>query len=302
MSYIDQHKDQFGVEPICGALQVVSSTYYAARSRPPSARQREDQRLSAEVMRVFESNYRVYGRRKIWAQLNREGIPVGRDRVERLMKQAGIAGAVRGKRVRTTRPDERAPRAPDLVDRDWAVSAPNRVWVSDFTYVATWSGMAYVAFVIDVYSRRIVGWRVASSMRTALVLDALEQAIWARDERLEGLIVHTDAGSQFTAIRFTERLAEVGAAPSVGSVGDPIDNAIAESTIGLYKSELIRRRGPWRTLDELEFATFEYVDWFNHRRLHGEIRQRPPAEVEDLYYRQRPAPMEGLNSEEIGLH
>jgi len=191
VSYIDQHKDQFGVEPICGALQVVSSTYYAARSRPPSARQREDQRLSAEVMRVFESNYRVYGRRKIWAQLNREGIPVGRDRVERLMKQAGIAGAVRGKRVRTTRPDERAPRAPDLVDRDWAVSAPNRVWVSDFTYVATWSGMAYVAFVIDVYSRRIVGWRVASSMRTALVLDALEQAIWARDERLEGLIVHT---------------------------------------------------------------------------------------------------------------
>lgn len=296
MSYIDQHKHRFGVEPICNTLQVAPSTYYAARSRPPSARQLADERLTEHVRRVFNEHYAVYGRRKIWAQLNREGIRVGRDRVARLMRQAGISGAVRGRKPRTTTPDERAARAPDLVDRNWKVRSPNRVWVSDFTYVATWSGMAYVAVVIDVFSRRIVGWRVASSMKSALVMDALEHAIWARDERLEGLVVHTDAGSQFTSIRFTERLAEIGAAPSIGSVGDPIDNAIAESTIGLYKSELIRRRGPWRTLDELEFATFEYIDWFNHRRLHGEIGQRPPAEVELIYYRHQHAPLQRLRS------
>ena len=302
VDYIDSHRDEFGVEPICRSLQVAPSTYYAAKTRLPSQRQVNDDRLQPEVERVWEANYRVYGRRKIWAQLNREGISIGRDRCERLMKNAGISGMVRGRKVRTTRPDASSPRAPDLVDRNWEVAAPNRVWVSDFTYVATWSGMTYVAFVIDVYSRRIVGWRVASSMRTELVLDALEHAIWARDDRLDGLICHSDAGSQYTSIRYTERLDDIGAAPSIGSIGDPIDNAVAESTIGLYKNELIRRRGPWRTIDDVEYATLEYVDWFNHRRLHGQIGQIPPTEHEATHYRQQPTPTEGHNSAETSLH
>lgn len=235
-------------------------------------------------------NYGVYGRRKIWAQLNREGIPIGRDRCERLMKQAGITGVVRGRRHRTTVPDRSAPRAPDLVERNWDVTEPNRVWVTDFTYVRTWAAMVYVAFVIDVYSRRIVGWRVATSMKTDLVLDALEHAIWSRDQRLDGLICHSDAGSQYVSIRYTERLGEIGAAPSIGSVGDPIDNAVAESTIGLYKTELVGPQRPWRNVDEVEFATFEYVDWFNQRRLHSEIGHLPPAELEARFYDQQPAP------------
>ena len=247
IEFIDANRKEFGVESICSVLPIAPSTYYATKTRPPSKRQVDDERLVVEIRRVWEENYRVYGRRKIWAQLNREDIPIGRDRCERLMKQAGITGAVRGRRPQTTTPDASAPRAPDLIDRDWNVAGPNRVWVSDFTYVRTWAAMAYVAFVIDIYSRRIVGWRVATSMRTDLVLDALEHAIWSRDQRLDGLIAHSDAGSQYTSIRYTERLADIGAAPSIGSVGDPIDNAVAESTIGLYKTELIARRGPWRT-------------------------------------------------------
>ena len=294
--FIDEHKDEFGIESICAELPIAVSTYYAAKSRPPSARAIEDERLLPEVCRVFEENYQVYGRRKIWAQLNREGIEIGRDRCERLMKTAGIAGVRRGRKPRTTIPDSSAPRAPDLVDRNWAVEAPNRIWVADFTYVRTWAAMVYVAFVIDVYSRRILGWRVATSMRTELVLDALEQAIWTRDQRLDGLIAHSDAGSQYTSIRHTERLAEIGAAPSIGSVGDPIDNAVAESTIGLFKTELIHPQRPWRTVDEVEFATFEYVDWFNNRRLHSEIGHVPPVEHENLFYDQQPAPTEGPNS------
>jgi putative transposase len=202
------------------------------------------------------------------------------------MRELEICGVVRGKAKRTTVPDHRAIRPPDLVKRKFLAPRPNALWVSDFTYVATWSGTVYVAFVVDIYSRFIVGWRVATSMRTELVLDALEMAVWRRQEILDGLVCHSDAGSQYTSIRYTERLTEIGAAPSVGSVGDPIDNAVAESTIGLYKTELIRRRGPWRHVDEVELATLAYIDWFNHRRLHGEIGDVPPAELEDTYYRQ----------------
>lgn len=302
ISFIDANRATFGVEPICAVLPIAPSTYYAAKDRPPSARQQQDEELLPEVVRVWEDNYRVYGRRKLWAQLNREGIRIGRDRCERLMKQAGIAGVVRGRKPRTTTPDAAVPRAPDLVDRNWQVEAPNRVWVSDFTYVSTWAAMTYVAFVIDVYSRRIVGWRVATSMKTDLVLDALEQAIWSRNERLDGLIAHSDAGSQYVSIRYTERLGEIGAAPSVGSVGDPIDNAVAESTIGLYKTELINPRRPWRTVDEVEFATFEYVDWFNNHRLHSELGNRPPVEHEALFYNQQSVPNEGPNTAARTLH
>ena len=233
IAFIDEQKDAYGIESICSELPIAVSTYYAAKSRPPSKRQIEDEQLLPQVRRVFDANYQVYGRRKIWAQLNREGISIGRDRCERLMKRAGIAGAVRGRKVRTTVPDRSSPRSPDLVDRNWEVAAPNRVWVADFTYVRTWASMVYVAFVIDAYSRRIVGWRVATSMKTDLVLDALEHAIWTRNERLDGLIAHSDAGSQYTAVRYTERLGEIGAVASIGSIGDPIDNAVAESTIGL---------------------------------------------------------------------
>jgi putative transposase len=283
--YIDTHRDRFGVEPICRTLQVAPSGYYAARSRQPSARARGDAELGPKVLKVFNDNYRVYGSRKVWRQLHREGVRVGRDRVARPMRTLGIAGVVRGKIRRTTVADPAAVRAPDLVQRQFSATRPNQLWVSDFTYVASWSGMVYVAFVIDVYSRLIVGWRAATSMRTELVLDALEMAIWRRASLLDGLVCHSDAGSQYTSIRYTERLAEIGAAPSIGSVGDSYDNSLAESTIGLYKTELIRRHGPWRTLEEVELATLAYVDWFNHRRLHGQIGNRPPAELEATYYR-----------------
>jgi putative transposase len=237
---------------------------------------------------VYEENFEVYGARKIWRQLHREGIDVARCTVERLMRAMGLVGAVRGGRLpRTTVPDPGACCAPDLVKRDFTASAPNRLWVADFTYVATWSGTVYTAFVIDVYSRRIVGWRSASHMRTDLPLDALEMAIWARDDRLNDLIHHSDRGSQYTAIRYTERLVEAGASPSVGTTGDSYDNALAESVIGLYKTELVHRHGPWRNLDELELATLEWVDWYNHRRLHGACENVPPAEYETDFYIRR---------------
>jgi putative transposase len=284
--YIDQHRDRFGVESICRALQIAPSSYYAAKRRQPSARAISDAELAPKILRAWKDNYQVYGARKLWKQLRREGELVGRDRVARLMRTLGIAGAARGKTRRTTIADPAAVRAPDLVKRQFTATRPNQLWVSDFTYVATWSGTVYVALVIDVFSRLIVGWRSAASMRTELVLDALEMAIWRRASVLEGLVCHSDAGSQYTSLRYTTRLAEIGAAPSVGSVGDSYDNSLAESTIGLYKTELIRRHGPWRTLDELELATLGYLDWFNHRRLHGEIGDIPPAELEATYYRQ----------------
>jgi putative transposase len=235
-------------------------------------------------MRVFEANFGVYGARKIWQQLRREGVAVARCTVERLMRQLGISGAVRGKTRRTTIADPAAARSPDLVKRKFSAAAPNRLWVADFTYCATWSGTVYTAFVIDVFSRRIVGWRTAITMTTDLPLDALEMAIWARNERLDGLVHHSDRGSQYTAIRYTERLVEAGAECSVGTTGDSYDNALAESTIGLYKTELIRRKGPWRTIDDIELATLEWVDWYNHRRIHTSIGNVPPAEYEKSYY------------------
>jgi putative transposase len=286
-AFIDQQREEFGVEPICRELQVAPSTYYAAKSRPASRRQLRDGELKPKIRACWEANYTVYGVRKIWKQLRREGIDVGRDRVARLMRELGIAGVVRGKARRTTIADPRAARAPDLVNREFAAIRPNQLVVSDFTYVGTWSGTVYVAFIIDVFSRFIVGWQAATTMRTELVLDALEMAIWRRDGLLNhGLVHHSDAGSQYTSIRYTQRLADIGAAPSIGSTGDSYDNALAESTIGLYKTELIRRHGPWRGVDQVELATLEYVDWFNFRRLHSEIGDIPPAELEAAYYAQ----------------
>ena len=240
-----------------------------------------------ELQRVHAANFGVYGGRKLWRQLNRQGVQVGRDRVRRLMRRLGISGAVRGKIKRTTVPAAVAARPGDLVERRFTASEPNRLWVADLTYVATWSGFCYVAFVIDAFSRRIVGWRVSTSSRAELALDALEMAIWARaGEKLDGLVHHSDRGAQYLSIRYTERLAEQGAATSVGSRGDSYDNALAETVHGLYKTELIRRQGPWRTVDEVELATLRWVHWYNTGRLHGACKDLPPAEYEDLFYRQ----------------
>ena len=295
MRFTDGHKARFGVEPICRVLSqhgcpIAPSTSYDAVRRPPSARARREERLRAAITAVHQDNYGVYGARKVWLALNREGIPVARCTVERLMRELGLAGARRGKRRRATVPDPAAARPADLVQRRFNRPAPDRLWVADFTYVPTWSGMVYVAFVIDAYSRRIVGWRAATSMRTALVLDALEQAIWTRQRggasSMAGLICHHDAGSQYTSIAFTERLAAAGAQPSVGSAGDAYDNALAESVIGLYKTELIKPRGPWRTAEQVELATLHYIDWFNRQRLFEACGDIPPAELEATYYRQ----------------
>ena len=292
MAFIDAHRHRqtdglvWGVEPICRVLQVAPSTYHAAKSRPPSRRARRDEELKAAIARVHAEHYGVYGADKVWAQLNREHIRVARCTVERLMRQLGLRGVVRGKSPRTTLGDINAPRPVDHVERRFAAEAPNRLWVADLTYVKTHAGWGYVAFIIDVFSRFIVGWQASRSLRTDLALDALEMAIWNRnDHGLDGLVHHSDRGGQYLAIRYTERLAQAGAVASVGSKGDSFDNAMAESTIGLYKTELIRRRGPWRGLDDVEFATLEYVDWFNHRRLHSELGLVPPAEYEDRYYR-----------------
>lgn len=237
---------------------------------------------------MFEENFGVYGARKVWTQLKREGVTVARCTVERLMRVLGLVGAVRGGvRVRTTVADPAAQHPADLVQREFTAEAPNSLWVADFTYVPTWSGMAYTAFVVDVYSRRIVGWRSASHMRTDLPLDALEMAIWTRDGDLAEVIHHSDKGSQYTSIRYTDRLVQAGCNPSVGSTGDSYDNALAESVIGLYKTELVHRRGPWRTIDDLELATLEWVDWYNNRRIHSSIGNKPPIEHEAAYYRDR---------------
>ena len=295
IAYIHANRDRFGVEPICKVLPIAPSTYYAAGRRPRSARSRRDEELKVEIRRVHAENFGVYGARKVWRQLRREGVVVARCTVERLMGELGLQGVRRGKARRTTTPDVTAPRPADLVDRDFAVARPNRLWVADLTYVASWSGFVYVALVIDAFSRFIVGWQAARSLRTDLALDALEMAIWQRRGGLDGLVHHSDRGSQYTSIRYTERLAEAGAVTSVGSRGDSYDNALAETIIGLYKTELIRRRGPWRGIDEVEYATLEWVDWFNHRRLLEPIGHVPPAEFEAAYHqREDPSRTAGL--------
>jgi putative transposase len=290
--YVDSERACFGVEPICRALETPVSSYYAVkdRERDPSRRALRDRELAERIRAIHAENYGVYGARKVWWALRREGVAVARCTVERLMRENALQGVVRGKKWRTTIPDGQAERAPDLVERDFSASAPNRLWVSDFSYVATWSGVVYVAFTIDAYSRRIVGWKADTSMKTSLVLDTLEMALWARDHHGEpvekGLVAHSDAGSQFTSFAFTQRLIQAGADPSIGSVGDAYDNALAETTIGLYKTELIRRRGSWKTLEQVELATLEWVDWYNHRRLHGACDGLPPAEYEQTRERQ----------------
>ena len=287
MKFIKVHRAHWGIEPICKALQVAPSTYYAAVSRQPSARQLSDERLKTEIGRVYRDNFGVYGIEKVWRQLNREGIEVGRDRVARLMDDLELSGVVRGKKKRTTIPDEVSPRPADLVERNFTAAAPNALWVADLTYVSTWSGFVYVAFVIDVFSRFIVGWRVSNSLHADLALDALEMAIWRRQHQdLTGLIHHSDRGVQYLSIRYTERLADAGAVCSVGSRGDSYDNALAEAVNGLYKAELIRKDGPWRSLEQVELATAEWVDWWNQRRLHSAIGDVPPAEFEAHYHQQ----------------
>jgi putative transposase len=297
VSFVDEHRHCFGVEPICAALQVAPSTYWAAKRRPRCRRACRDADLSVEIRRVHGENFGVYGARKVWRQLNREGHRVARCTTERLMRQMGLCGVRRGKPKRTTVPDDAAERPEDLVERNFAAPAPNRLWVADLTYVRTWSGFCYVAFIIDVYARVIVGWQATLHLRTDLTLDALEQAIWGRkDEDLWELVHHSDRGSQYLSVRYTERLADAGVVNSVGSRGDSYDNALAESVIGLYKAELVHHRGPWRGLDDLEYATLEWVDWWNHRRLLEPIGNIPPAEKESDYYRHNsPADRAGLN-------
>jgi putative transposase len=283
--YIDAHRARFGVEPICQTLQVAPSTYYAVKARPPSRRRVEDDALKPDVTRVHWDNFGVYGVEKVWRQLTRDGVHVGRDRVARLMRDLGLAGAVRGKKARTTVPADVAARPADLVDRSFTAPAPNRLWVADLTYVSTWSGFAYTALIVDAFSRAIVGWRVATSLRADLALDALEMAIWARrPAAADALVHHSDRGVQYLAIRYTERLAEAGAVTSVGSRGDSYDNALAETVMGLYKTELIRRRGPWRTAEQVELATAAWVDWWNRRRLHSAANHLPPTEFEQRYH------------------
>jgi putative transposase len=319
VTFIAEHTEcvegglRWGVEPICRVLSqhgcpIAPSSYYAARAaeRRPAPRARRDEQLRQEVLRVHAANYGVYGARKVWLALNREGVRVARCTVERLMRELGLVGARRGRCHRTTMAQAGVAQAgvaqagvtrpADRVQRRFNPPAPNRTWVADFTYVPTWSGMVYVAFVIDAYSRRILGWRAATSMRTALVLDALEQAVWQRRrdgiDDLSGLVHHTDAGAQYTSIAFTQRLTLAGIDASVGSVGDAYDNALAESLIGLFKTELIKPRAPWRSVEQVEIATLEYVDWFNHRRPFTVCGDVPPAELEAAHYRHTNHPTE----------
>ncbi|WUI71041.1 IS3 family transposase [Nocardia sp. NBC_00403] len=289
---------RWGVESICAVLtelgvEIAPSTYYEHRNRIPTAREQRDEELKVEITRVHTQNYGVYGARKVWLQLNRERIRVARCTVERLMRELGLRGAVRGRVKRTTIADPAAPRPADLVQRRFAPTAPNRLWVADITYVRTWSGWVYVAFVVDAYARRILGWRTGTSMTTALVLDAIEHAIWTRERDgwdVKDVVHHTDRGSRYASIAFSERLVDAGIHPSVGAVGSSYDNALAETINGLYKTELIKPRGPWRTVDHVELATAEWVDWFNHRRLYQHCGDMPPAAMETAYYCQQPAP------------
>ena len=290
IDFIDDQRGAYGVEPICKVLPIAPSTYHArvVQRRDPeklSRRARRDLVLKPEIARVFAENFEVYGVRKVWRQLGREGISVARCTVERLMRSMGLQGVVRGKPVRTTISDKAAPCPQDHVNRQFHAPAPNVLWLSDFTYVATWSGFVYVAFIIDAFARRIVGWRVSRTAHASFVLDALEQALHERRPvHRGGLVHHSDRGSQYVSIKYTERLAEAGIEPSVGSVGDSYDNALAETINGLYKAEVIHRRGPWRSFEAVEFATLEWVDWFNHRRLLEPIGNIPPAEAEARFY------------------
>jgi putative transposase len=268
-------------------VPVAPSTYYAAKTRTPSVRARRDAVMGPVLTQLWQDNYRVYGARKLWKAARRAGHDIGRDQVARLMRATGIAGVRRGKRVRTTKPDPCAARHPDLVWRNFTANGPNQLWVTDLTFVPTWAGVAYVCFITDAYSRMIVGWRVAGHMRTTMVLDAVEMARWSRGNMLTGLRCHSDAGSQFTSIRYGERLAEIGAVPSIGTVGDSFDNALAETVNGYYKSELIygpARTGPWKTIEDVELATLGWVHWHNTTRLHGYLDEVPPAEFEAMFY------------------
>jgi len=292
IAFIDDHRDAYGVEPICKVLQIAPSGYrrHAARQRNPAlrcARVQRDDGLMPQIERVWQANMQVYGADKVWLQLNREGVTVARCTVERLMRQQGLQGVRRGKAQRTTIPDPKVPCPLDRVNRQFRADRPNQLWVSDFTYVSTWQGWLYVAFVVDVFARRIVGWRVSSSMHTDFVLDALEQALYARQPEPDGsLVCHSDRGSQYVSIRYTERLAQAGIEPSVGSKGDSYDNALAETINGLYKTELIHRRAPWKSRESVELATLEWIAWFNNHRLLEPIGYIPPVEAEANYYRQ----------------
>ena len=289
LQFIDEHRESYGVEPICRVLPIAPSTYYEQKARQADPGQlpdrvRRDAELRVEIERIWKHHRSNYGARKVWKQLRREGFDVARCTVERLMTQMGLRGVVRGRAFqRTTMVDEAIQRPADLVQRSFTADAPNRLWVADLTYVATWAGFVYVAFVVDVFSRRIMGWRVSNSLRSDLALDALEQALHARTD-LDQLVHHSDRGVQYVSIRYTQRLAGEGIEPSVGSVGDSYDNALAESVIGLYKAEVIRHCGPWRNLEEVEFATLEWVAWFNDERLHSSIGYVPPAEFEAKYF------------------
>ncbi|MFD9445995.1 IS3 family transposase [Streptomyces sp. NPDC060006] len=306
VAFIDEHRQVFGVEPICRVLtshglKIATSTYYAAKNRTPSARSVRDDELKTQISRIHTDNFSVYGVRKVWRQLHREGIPVARCTVARLMRDLGLEGARRGKKIRTTIRDDGQERAADLLRRDFTASRPNERWVADFTYVATWTGIVYVAFVVDVFSRAIVGWSAATSKRAKLVLDALDMALWRRDRAGTpagpGLVHHSDAGSQYTSFAFTAHLLAAGIDASIGTVGDALDNALMESQIGLYKTELIKPRKPWHGLPDVELATAEWVDWFNNQRLHTATGDIPPHEHETNYYAQhQPQPAAGVNA------
>ena len=307
IAFIDEHRARFGVEPICRVLgehgvKIAPRTYYAAKTRPPSKRAVRDAELLEAIRAVHADRAKgrgVAGYRKVWHLLKRDDVDVARCTVARLMRADGLRGAVRGRRFRTTIPDGTAARPADLVRREFTAAEPNRLWCVDFTYVPTWSGMCFTAFVTDVFSRRIVGWRTADRMPTELPLDALEMALWVRDragQDVTGVVHHSDAGSQYVAFRYTERLADAGALASIGTVGDSYDNALAESLIGLYKTECVRLDGPFRTVDELELATLSWVHWYNEQRLHSALGYVPPTEYEQAYYRQinpRPQPLSG---------
>lgn len=296
VDFVDSQKAEHGVQPVLQALedtpaQIAPSTYYAAKTRPASARSRRDEELTAMIERIHAENYGVYGARKVWHELRRRGVRVARCTVERLMRESGLRGLLRDKSPRTTRPAAETGRPVDLVKRDFTAEHPNQLWVADLTYVRTSVGWVYAAFVLDVYSRLIVGWQVATSLYTDLALDALKMAIWRRENQsadLRKLVHHSDRGVQYRAIRYTQRLAEAGAVASVGSKGDSYDNAMAEAFNSLYKAELVRNKGPWRGLDDLEMATVEYIDWYNNRRLHGELGHVPPAEHEALHAMTQP--------------
>lgn len=296
ISFIDEHRAMLGVEPICRLLPIAPSTYYEFVAKRMdvdrlSARERNDIAMKVEIRRVFNENFQVYGVRKVWRQLQREGFDIARCTVARLMRMMGLHGIIRGKPIKTTVSDKSAPCPLDRVNRQFKAPAPNMLWLSDFTYVATWQGFVYVAFVIDAFARRIVGWRASRTAHAGFVLDALDQALHdRRPVHRGGLVHHSDRGSQYVSIRYSERLAEAGIEPSVGSVGDSYDNALAETINGLYKAEVIHRRGPWRNFEAVEFATLEWVDWFNHRRLLEPIGNIPPAEAEERYYAMLDAP------------